>query len=249
MRVPRLFLASLNVGEAALSREEAVHAARVLVLRDGETVELFNGKGLVGRARVRTITKGSVKLWVHDVRRTDPDAGCGVTLCVAPPKGDRQHFLVEKCTELGATALRPLLTTRGVARPSDALLERWRRWALEACKQCGRNWMPVILPGAAPNEALGACPANSLPLLAHREAAASPWNVIRAQHPRLSHVVVFIGPEGGWTDEELAWATGSGLTRLHLGDSTLRVETSAVAATTLIRLHPPAEEGAPPQSS
>lgn len=222
-----------------MSTDEGRHAVRVLGLRIGDSVEVFDGVGNVAVAGIHAISRDIVMLAVQRPIQVLPPSLPRLTLCVAPPKGDRQQFLVEKCTELGVSALCPLLTARGVVRPTDALVDRWHRWAREACKQCGRAWIPDILPCEDLKASVREMEQNALLLFAHRGTIAQPWGRYKADCSIGRSICVFIGPEGGWAPEEVAWASGAGLRPLLLSDATLRTETAAVAATAVIRAFPP----------
>ncbi len=148
-----------------------------------------------------------------------------ITLAVALPKGDRQHWLVEKAVELGVSCLVPLITERGVAEPNEAALGRLRRYVIEAAKQCGRNrLLQIATPQPFPEFGRQASRA-ALRLLAHPGPDAVPIAELALPGPARA-VCCAVGPEGGFTDEELA--AGDGWRRVSLGPRILRVETAAV---------------------
>ena len=150
-----------------------------------------------------------------------------LTLAVALPKGERQRRLIEKAVELGVAQIIPLTTNRGVAQPTASAIERSRRAVIEASKQCGRNRLLEI---AEPREwkELAAAHASSVRLLAHpggtplRKAIAP---AAGAAQP----MVAAIGPEGGFTGEEVNQGIAAGWTLTDLGPRILRVETAAIA--------------------
>lgn len=222
----RFFVAPpITQDTAQLTGAEAEHVVKVLRGKVGDLVMLFDGGGAEFPARITAIGRSSVALAVlarHDVSR---ELATEVTLGVALPKGDRQRWLVEKAVELGVARLVPLLTARGVAEPNAAALGRLRRYVIEASKQCGRNRLLQI---AAPQrwEAFSRGEGRAaLRLLAHPGPDAVPLAALPAFVPA-SPVACAVGPEGGFSEEELAAADG--WQRISLGPRILRVETAAI---------------------
>jgi 16S rRNA (uracil1498-N3)-methyltransferase len=220
-RERRFHVPDLDSPTVTLDSEEAHHLIHVLRLREGAEVSLFDARGRAAKGRVLRI---AVDLAQVEVLGPEPsrESPLQVTIAVAPPKGDRASFLVEKLTELGVARIIPLETERG---RSGGNLERWRRIALEACKQSGRGRVPTIEPQRSvatvledPGRILAAHP--GAPPLSLRES---------------TDVVVLVGPEGGWSETELAHIASRGATLFGLGPRTLRTETAAVAAATLLQ--------------
>ena len=226
----RFFLATPPHGStASLTGDEARHLARVLRAKVGDTVRVFDGSGTEWPARIDAIGRDRVDLAVGPP--IDPVAKKGplLTIAVALPKGERQKWMVEKLTELGAARLVPLVTSRGVAEATPSAIERLKRSVIEACKQCGRS---TLLEIGEPRP-LVACvaekPAGSLGFVA--DPGGIP--IGGAIPPSLSNegfgVLAVVGPEGGFTDEELAAAVAAGFTAVSLGPHVLRIETAAIA--------------------
>src|SRR3990172_5610067 len=139
-RERRFHVSDLDSETVRLSSEEAHHLVEVLRLCEGAEVSLFDGKGGAARARVHRIAGGEVELRILGPERSR-ESPLSLTVAVAPPKGDRMSFLIEKLTELGVTRVIPLETERG---RSVGNLERFRRIALESCKQSGRSRTPEV---------------------------------------------------------------------------------------------------------
>lgn len=212
-------------GRAVLEGDEARHLARVLRARVGDAVTLFDGSGRQWAARVAAIGRDAVALEAADPQ-VDPQAdGTPLTLAVALPKGDRQKWMVEKLTELGVRTLVPLETVRGVAEATDAARARLERAVIEACKQCGRNTLLEISPPRSLATVLAGAPDYVQVLVAH---PGGPPPATQAGS-RAGAVLALVGPEGGFTAEELAAADSAGAERVGLGPHILRVETAAVA--------------------
>jgi len=224
----RFFLsAAPRDGTAVLAGDEARHLARVLRARVGDMVTLFDGRGRTWQARVERIARDTVELAAGAPVDAPPPAGPRLTLAVALPKGERQKWLVEKLTELGVSGLVPLETARGVAEATAAATARLERQVIEACKQCGRDTLMEIAPGR-PLAALlaDAAPTGARVVIAHPLAAPLDAAAVQAG---ATEVIALVGPEGGFTDDELAAAERAGAIRAALGPHILRVETAAIA--------------------
>ncbi len=223
----RFFVDHPIAGDVAqLTGPEAEHVTKVLRGKAGDAVTLFDGSGAEFTARITGTGRSLVQLAVlarHEICR---ELAISLTLGVALPKGDRQRWLVEKAVELGVTCLVPLITERGVAEPSPGAIARLSRYVVEASKQCGRNRLLEI---AAPLS-FGQYCRQADPAACRLLADFGPDAIPLAQLPASAAtrgVWLAVGPEGGFTDEELAAAAP--WRRVSLGPRVLRVETAAIA--------------------
>jgi 16S rRNA (uracil1498-N3)-methyltransferase len=223
----RFFTPSPPAGSRAiLEGDEARHLTRVLRAKVGESVVLFDGTGREWPARVAAIGRDRVELDAGEPQADTPPHGIPLTLAVALPKGDRQKWMVEKLTELGASRLVPLETTRGVAEATASAQARLERVVIEACKQCGRNTLMEIAAGRPLDRLLAEVPAGACVMIAH--PGGRPLDATTVP-PTTTEMIALVGPEGGFTDDELATADGAGVIRVSLGPHILRVETAAIA--------------------
>lgn len=230
MAAIRLFCPSLCAGDHTLSNEESRHAIASLRARVGDRVTLFDGSGGESEGSITAVDGKRLVVSAADVTRSEAyDVPLRVTLAVAMPKTHRQGYLIEKCTELGAAAIWPVLAERSVTKSGGSASARWARRAVEACKQSSRRWVPAIekpVPLAETFRRAGEMDAagwaDTLP------TGRSIRSLLEGV-PREGSVVVWIGPEGGWTDAERRAATECGAVPLHLGPTVLRTETAAVA--------------------
>jgi 16S rRNA (uracil1498-N3)-methyltransferase len=211
-----------GAGELALDDAPAHHLARVLRLREGDALTLFDGRGgeweaeYLGRRRVRLKSFSAVE-------RESP---LQVTLVQGVSSGDRMDFTVQKAVELGVSAIQPLLTRRGVVRlegtRASARVAHWRKVAIAACEQCGRNRVPEVRPlmdfYEYPAPAEGA-----------RLVLSAQGRSIREVEIQ-SAVTLAAGPEAGFAPEEQAALERAGFVRASLGPRILRTETAALAA-------------------
>ncbi len=212
---------------ARLVEGEAQHVAKVMRAKIGDQITLFDGSGAEFLATITNLSKQAVDVEIVERREIDRELARDLTIAVALPKGDRQQWLVEKLTELGATRIVPLVCQRSVAQPVESALARLRRWSIEAAKQCGRNrLLEIAAPEKWPHYAATAT--ATIRLFAHPGMDAK--HALGGPHDAL---IAAIGPEGGWSDEEVAIAVASGWQAVSLGPRILRVETAAIALTVL----------------
>ncbi len=211
-------------GRAVLVGDEARHLARVMRCTVGDEVVVFDGSGTAWRARVASIGRDEVMLDMGEAVTASRLTRVPLTLAVALPKGERQKWLVEKLTELGVERLVPLATVRGVAEATPAAVERLSRGVVEACKQCGRDGLMQIGRPKSVAEVVGGTGGGAVLLVADRDGAP-----LEEVATGASQVVALVGPEGGFTEEELATIEAAGGRRVSLGPHVLRVETAAIA--------------------
>jgi 16S rRNA (uracil1498-N3)-methyltransferase len=223
----RFFLANLSdSGTAVLDGIEAHHLLHVLRASPGDIVELFNGAGLVAKAEVVKAGRRDIDLRVLDSHREEPSSR-QVIIGTAVPKGDRFDWLIEKATELGVTRLVPLTTERSVVDPRDSKLDKLRQTVIAACKQSGRNHLLELSPVTTWASFVKETLSSSHSFVAHPGPGAPVMSSeLLGNH---SQVAFAIGPEGGFTDGEVALAAEHKVTPISLGPLILRIETAAVA--------------------
>ena len=208
--------------QVVLTGDEAHHLARVMRASVGDLLWLFDGSGIDYQARIVSLRKQAVELEI--VHKQPGRVGHQqLSLAVALPKGDRQHWLVEKLTELGVGKLIPLQTERSVASAAQAK-ERLKRWSIEACKQCQRSDLLEIAPPTSLSELIAQTDEQTQKFVAH--PGGEPLTTIRPQTSSL----LAIGPEGGFSDDEVALLQTAQFAQVSLGSLILRVETAAIAA-------------------
>ncbi|TWT57596.1 Ribosomal RNA small subunit methyltransferase E [Thalassoglobus neptunius] len=216
--------------EITLDGPEAHHLATVLRQKTGNEVELFDGLGTSASGQLIEVAKRSVRIRLLSAPAKSAERPTTLTLAVAPPKRDRLQWLVEKATELGVDRFVPLLTERSVVKPRPGKLERLTGTAIEACKQSGRNQLMEIAPTTSLPELLQQSKAEHSHLMfgdvpekqerSHR-APILPENV--------SSIIVCIGPEGGFSPDELQLLRDSEARPISISSNILRVETAAIA--------------------
>ena len=227
----RFFCSERPVGGLlTIAGDEAHHLTRVRRVGVGEVVIVFDGRGGGWRAQVHEIARDRVTLGVVEPVAPGPTLPCELTLATAMPKGDRAEWLVEKATELGVARLVPLLTARTIVDPRAGKLDRLRRRVVEATKQCGRDrLMEIGEPVQWADFARYALP--SVGLVAHPGGvSALNWPRAGADRP----ITLAIGPEGGFTDEEIEMSRSADWRPVSLGPTLLRIETAGLAGAALV---------------
>jgi len=239
--VHRFFAPALDPGDetVTLPREEAEHLTRVLRLGVGDTVSVFDGRGHEFLARVASALRRDVR--VEMLSRVDPavEPAVALTLAQAVLKGDKMDDVIRDAVMLGVLAIQPVVTKRTettvAALLKGARLDRWRRVALASVKQSRRAVVPDIrLPLTL--ETLLDEPAAALRMmLVEPSASASVEPVAVLQRERApSDAMVFVGPEGGWTEPEWTAAAARGVRLVTLGPRTLRADAVAIAAISVL---------------
>ncbi len=229
----RFFSAGDWKDDVILTGTEAHHLARVLRKQAGDEVELFDGQGTTALAVVERISKRDVSLKLMTQPETRARRRPLITLAVAPPKGDRFRWLVEKATEIGVHQIIPIQTERSVVDPGDKKLEKLRLTMIGACKQSGRNHFMVIQPS------------QTLETLRESEArrGITFYGDVPAPHivspfqkigDSSSEILVVVGPEGGLSQAEIEMLGSWGARPICVAPHTLRIETAAIALASVL---------------
>jgi len=224
-----------------LPDDEAQHLSRVLRLKVGDAVIVFDGNGREAMARVRSVTSRRVDVLVTDARSPLPEAVVPVMLAQALLKSDKMDRVIRDAVMLGVASIQPIISAR-IEVPRAALRaggrqERWDRTVLSSVKQCGRAVVPPVL---AP------CQVTALFTRASRgtclmfvepssTAAAAIVDVTRLEGPPPPEATVLIGPEGGWDPDEVKAAVAAGITLVTLGARVLRADAAGAAALAVLR--------------
>ncbi len=239
LAMTRIFLDEpITIGDAVALRGDTAHyLLDVLRLQPGERFVVVDAGGRAFEVVIDACLPGCVEATVAAPLEGPREAGVRLTLFQAMLKGKSFELVIQKSTELGVARIVPVVTARTIARPDaqrlEGRLERWRRIALEACRQCGRTEVPEVCEPVTLDGALEQMAAAETPALLPYEAMAGDGNsrlrhVLRslAPAPRLSALV---GPEGGFAPQEVDAARAAGLRVVSLGSLILRAETAALA--------------------
>lgn len=217
--------------ECRLPAAQAHHVQRVLRLKPGAALTLFNGEGDEYDAAILDVAKAGVTVRIGARREVDRESSLQVMLAQAVSAGDRMDYTIQKAVELGVSAIQPVVSSRSVIRldPERGAkrVAHWQAVAVAACEQCGRSRVPSVQPvksfaawlvEAGPDARHGI-------MLSPRAARR-----LRDLLPPQSQITLLAGPEGGLTPEEQQAAEHAGFTPVKLGPRVLRTETAAAAA-------------------
>ena len=233
-RRPRFFVGEplIRTGDYVLDRSESHHAVGVLRCREGDAATLFDGFGgwaeasfVKADAGVATFRAGKPEM--------EPSLRPRVAIAAAMPKGKRWRTLVEKCTELGAERIFPLLSARSLVR-AEGDQARWLRWSIEAAKQCLRARLPEICEPLELVDLLERS-GNGEERLFLADPGGAPPLEMRDSLAKTEEAVFIVGPEGGFTDGEADLCRQAGAVCVCLSPFVLRVETAAAAALAVAR--------------
>lgn len=217
-------------GSFDLPPDAAHHAARVLRLREGDAVQIFDGAGNERHGVIDELGGKRVVVGNISAVAADRESPLKVLLAQALTSSEKMDWVIQKATELGVTEIQPIDTERSVAKLSAERaakrLEHWQQVAISACEQCGRNTLPLIHP-----------PLDIMAWLQQMKSASSTKLILLPQGATSLHaqakpqgsVTLLIGAEGGFTQAESDSAILCGFTPIRLGARVLRTETAAVA--------------------
>ena len=234
-RQPRIYVPGrIALGPLRLDKDQSRRLTSVMRLRPGDPFLVFGGDGHEWQATVSGNLRGQVEAEVGELVRHAPAPALIVDLWCGLVRANRFDWAVEKCTEAGADIIRPLVTEHAARgeEASASRIERWQRITAEAAEQSGRLFVPVIEPPSPFARLLDA----SGHVLVLADAAGQPWDQTRRLLPDRGMVAIAIGPEGGFSEEEVRAARARGALVTRLGPNILRTETAAVVATALLRV-------------
>ena len=230
MGQPRIFVdVRLGPGaQFALAPDAAQHVGKALRLKTGDSITVFDGRGGEYEAVILRMDKEHVDVKTGAFRDADREAPVAVGLVQGLPEADKMDWIIQKSVELGVAWIQPIVCDRSVVRLSaDRAARReahWRRVAVAACEQSGRNRVPEVRPTlgfqswiALPSEAARWMLEPRAPALATRAAPATP-------------IEMLVGPEGGLSERERDLAVHKGFEGVGLGPRVLRTETAPIAA-------------------
>lgn len=236
----RFFVEEMDKGStrSRIAGAEFTHLKKVLRLSVGADVVLFNGRGLVMRAVIEQMGKDMAGVRIAGPIEETNESPVEITLLQAFVKVDKPEFIIQKATELGATAISFYSTERSVPlAPNKTREARWRKVAIGAAKQCRRSVLPDISVGGTLADVLSDWEFRGGLKLALWEGVSGAGNIKEALRsaPGTSAVVVLVGPEGGFSKDEMDAAGRAGFISVGLGPRILRAETAAISALTLLQ--------------
>jgi 16S rRNA (uracil1498-N3)-methyltransferase len=223
-----------------LPREEAEHLSRVLRLRPGDPVQVFDGSGREFSGKVGRVGRTAATVILDGEVTPVPEPSVRLTLVQAVPKGDAMDRIVRDATMLGIAAILPLVSARAEVSlhrlEASGRVGRWQRIAVASVKQCGRAVVPAVLQPETLDGCFRRVETGRRFLLA--EPGLLPVDAVGVRglsaEPAPASALLVVGPEGGWTADEVDIARGAACTPLTLGPRTLRADAAAVVAITAL---------------
>ncbi|MGY6771572.1 16S rRNA (uracil(1498)-N(3))-methyltransferase [Gallibacterium sp. ZY190522] len=238
MRIPRIyhptFLAHLS--QCQLTEEAMHHVGRVLRMKVGEALELFDGSNHIYPAIIMEINKKQITVALQNAIFDDRESPLNIHLGQVISRGERMEFTIQKSVELGVKTITPLWSERCCvkldAERMEKKIQQWRKIAIAACEQCGRNIIPEIRPlmklqdWCAENDGM-------LKLNLHPRASQS---IKQLLPPPAAGVRLLIGSEGGLSEQEIEQTVQQGFTEVLLGKRVLRTETASLVAISALQI-------------
>jgi 16S rRNA (uracil1498-N3)-methyltransferase len=219
----------------ALEGTAANHITRVLRLRAGAALTLFDGSGGEYAAHITELRRDTVLVETGEHRDVDRESPFAITLLQGISRGERMDWVVQKATELGVRRLVPVATERTVVRLDERQaanrVRHWRAIAIAACEQCGRNRVPEVDDPVSFDAVTQVLPQPALRVVLASDGALRVQDLLPAQA-----MAVLVGPAGGLTEEEHRRALDGGFLALRLGPRILRTETAAIAVLAALQL-------------
>lgn len=220
--------------QITLSDDQAHHLINVMRAKLGDEVVLFDAQGNEYQTQIVEVAKKRLTLKRTATARPERKLATRITIVAALPKGDRQKFLIEKLVELGVAKFIPLTTPRGVAQVNAKVLSRISKQIIEATKQCRRSYLMEVSEAKTIAEVLVEFDAQAQRCFIAHPYNAKPIDSVSGGD-QTKECVWLIGPEGGFTDDEVAQVIAAGWQAISFGEIILRVETAALMAAMAVR--------------
>lgn len=236
----RYFISSEQFGEhdVEITGDDARHLQQVLRVKQGQEVICSDGVSREALVQIHTIEQGRViaRIVEHLSMSNEPQAQ--VWIAQSLPKSDKLETVIQRCTEIGAVRFIPFTSERTIvqynAQKTMRRMERWRKIAKEAAEQAHRNRIPSIEAPMRWQQVLDLVGQVQLALICYEQETAATFRSLLRKHLPLNNILIIIGPEGGFTADEIEAAKQAGCHSVSLGRRILRTETAAMVALTCI---------------
>ena len=225
MGLARYYLPELTKGNYTFSSEEARHISGAKRQKVGDFFEVFDGRGNFVKVKIIELKSRKINIEViadiEHVKKNLPR----IEMAVAIPKGKRQQYMIEKLVETGVDKIVPIVYDRSVAGGDDPV-EKYTRWAIEACKQSKNCWIPEFFPAVKFAEYINGITSN---IIMADYTGESILTLVGEKDFKFDKCICLVGPEGGFSPEEFELAEKAGVRKINLSPNVLRIETAAVA--------------------
>jgi 16S rRNA (uracil1498-N3)-methyltransferase len=237
--MPRFFVDKINIhlDNIVITGDDVKHIGKVLRLVYGDLITVCDGEGTDYTVRIERYNKDSIFTSIINSNKNKTEPPIEVTLFQGIPKSDKMDFIIQKSVELGIRKIVPVITERTIIRFDnnkgfDKRATRWQRISLEAAKQCNRGIMPQVEFPLNFEEALEFCADSDLSLIPYEKEKLNCLKSIISFNPKKA--AVFIGPEGGFSEAEIAEAVNFNIKPVSLGPRILRTETAGIALLSIL---------------
>jgi len=228
----------IEKGVLTIAGDEVRHIRRVLRLRVGDELSVFDGSGKEYEGAIVEESAFSVSIQVKNILPSKRESSLEITLAQSLLKGEKMDYLIQKATELGVKRVVPFISSRSIPLLEKSKgLERRRRWekiVIEASKQCGRGVLSEVDPPRDYSELLGSVPGDCLRLILWETEEEKLKNVLKRVE-RNKKIFFIVGPEGGLSREEVEEARRIGFTPVSLGERVLRSETASLCLLSILQ--------------
>lgn len=233
----RFFIDMPLQAEVTITGADVRHIRKVLRLRIGDVITVTDPAGEAGAAKITGFTEDGVLLALQEIVPEKKESPIRVFLAQGLPKSDKMDYIVQKTVELGIAGIYPLAAEHSVVQYSEAKgqarTERWQRIATEAAKQCGRSMVPTVNPMQSLQEILNHHASDSTVIMLYEGECSFGLKEALVGRPDERYVLL-VGPEGGFSRDEVTLAREHGVHIVTMGPRILRTETAAVAAVTAV---------------
>ena len=243
MHLRRFFIVGeINLRDTiSLKDEERNHIVKVLRLKVGDEISIFNGNGKEYKALIKSIQPREVFCEIVEEIKRDTEAKLKIFLAFSIPKSDKIDFIIQKCTELGVHSLIPFQSEYTVVdytgKDVDKKLKRLRMIAINACKQSLRNLIPEIIYMNNFQSCVEYLKNKKLKIILYESEKEAKIKDVLNEFHNPNDVAIIVGTEGGFTETEIEYATESGFKSVTLGKRILRAETAAITVSSIIMYH------------
>lgn len=232
----RIFLPPEDISSdiVTVTGDQARHLALVLRVKPSDMISVLDGSGYEYECRIASVHKKEIKAEVIGKVPYSAESPISITLAQSISKGERMDIAIQKSTELGAIRIIPVITERSQVKHTHKV-ERWRKIALSAAQQSGRDKVPDIDEPTRLEEFLGSIPPGSSGIIFFEEKRERNLKKVLSGFKGIKEITILIGPEGGFTKEEVVAASEKGFIAASLGPRILRTETAPITALSIIQ--------------
>lgn len=228
----------IEKGLLKVAGDEVKHIRRVLRLKVGDGITVFDGSGKEYEGSIVKAGTSSVIIRIHQILSSTKESPIRITLAQSLLKGEKMDYLIQKATELGVSEIIPFFSSRSVplleASKKTSRYHRWEKIAIEASKQCGREVLPRVQPLRDYSEIFEAASPGSLRIILCEKEGSRLKEVLSESKERRK-IFFIVGPEGGLSREEVEYAKGKTFVPVNLGNRILRAETASLCLLSLLQ--------------